>query len=60
VTDAAESGYEIDEAEVIYWGTWREFLAPDLGRPTMEHQQSKHSNADQPTSIKHKENSHGR
>jgi Fur family ferric uptake transcriptional regulator len=60
LTAAADSGYEIDEAEVIYWGTCPECRATRRGRPAIEHQQSNHSNSDQPTSIKRKENAHGR
>ena len=60
LTAAADSGYEIDEAEVIYWGTCPECLAANRRRPAIGHQQSNHSNADQPTSIKPKEKSRGR
>ena len=57
---AADSGCEIDEAEVVSWGTCPECLAANRGRPAVEHRQSNHSNSDQLTSIKHKENSRGR
>jgi len=60
LTAAADSGYEIDEAEVIYWGTCPECLAARRGRPAIEHRQSNHSDSDQPTSIKRKENARGR
>jgi Fe2+ or Zn2+ uptake regulation protein len=49
LTAAADSGYQIDEAEVIYWGTCPECLAAKPGRPAPERQQSNHSNSDQPT-----------
>src|SRR2546423_13589061 len=48
LTAAADSGYEIDEAEVIYWGTCPECLVANRGRLAVEHQQSNRSNADQP------------
>jgi Fur family ferric uptake transcriptional regulator len=60
LTAAADSGYEIDEAEVIYWGTCPECRAANRGRPAVEHQQGNRSNSDQPTSINHKETSRGR
>ena len=49
LTAAADSGYQIDEAEVIYWGTCPECLAANPGRPATEHQQSNNSNSDRPT-----------
>jgi Fur family ferric uptake transcriptional regulator len=55
LTAAADSGYQIDEAEVIYWGTCPECLAAAPGRPAKEQQQGNHSDSDQPTSGK-KEN----
>lgn len=60
LTAAADSGFEIDEAEVIYWGTCPECFAANRGRPVIEHQQGNRSNSDQPTSTKRKENSRGR
>jgi Fur family ferric uptake transcriptional regulator len=60
LTAAADSGYEIDEAEVIYWGTCPACRAAKRARPTIEHRQRNHSKSDQPTSPKHKENSRGR
>jgi Fur family ferric uptake transcriptional regulator len=33
LTAADASGYQIDEAEVIYWGTCPECLAPNRGSP---------------------------
>ena len=60
LTAAADSGYQIDEAEVIYWGTCPECLAAKRGRPARERRQGNHSNSDQPTSIKRKENARGR
>src|SRR5262245_27310815 len=60
LTAAADSGYEIDEAEVIYWGTCPGCLAANRGRPAVEHQPSNHSHPDQPAAIKQKENSRGR
>src|SRR3954467_13371055 len=38
LTAAADSGYQIDEAEVIYWGTCPECLAANPRRPATEHQ----------------------
>ena len=49
LTAADASGYQIDEAEVIYWGTCPECLAQIGGRPATEHQQSDASKSDQPT-----------
>src|SRR3954465_12298073 len=46
LTAAADSGYQIDEAEVIYWGTCPECLAADRGRPAVEHRRRNHSNSD--------------
>src|SRR5947199_6845076 len=60
LTAAADSGYLIDEAEVIYWGTCPECLAAKRGRPAIERRQGNRSNSDQPTSIKRKENARGR
>ena len=60
LTAAADSGYQIDEAEVIYWGTCPRCLAASRRRPTIKHQSGNHSNSDQPASIKHKEKSRGR
>ena len=60
LTAAADSGYEIDEAEVIYWGTCPECRTANRGRPAVEHRQSNRSNSDQPTSTKRKEDSRGR
>jgi Fur family ferric uptake transcriptional regulator len=59
LTAAGDSGYEIDEAEVIYWGTCPECRAAQRGRPAIAHRQSNHSNSYQPTSIKRKENARG-
>ena len=55
LTAAADSGYQIDEAEVIYWGTCPKCLAANPGRRATRRQQSNHSN--QPTFKQHKENS---
>ena len=60
LTAAADSGYEIDEAEVIYWGTCPECLAANRGRPVIEHPQGNHSNSDQSTSTERQEDSRGR
>ena len=49
LTAAADSGYQIDEAEVIYWGTCPECLAANPERRATEHQQSNRSNSNQPT-----------
>ena len=59
LTAAADSGYEIDEAEVIYWGTCPECLSAKQGRPTMARQPSNHSDPDQPIPIERKENARG-
>jgi Fur family ferric uptake transcriptional regulator len=59
LTAAAESGYEIDEAEVIYWGACPECLAANRGRPAIGRRPSSRSNSEQPTSINRKESSHG-
>src|SRR5215468_5485034 len=59
LTAAVDSGYEIDEAEVIYWGACPECLAANRGRPAIGRQQGTRSNSDQPTSISRKESSHG-
>src|SRR3954453_303348 len=60
LTAAADSGYQIDEAEVIYWGTCPEWLAADGGRPAVEHRRRNHSNSDRPTSTRRRENARGR
>jgi Fe2+ or Zn2+ uptake regulation protein len=60
LTAAADSGYQIDEAEVIYWGTCPGCLASNRGRPAVGPRQSNQSNSDQPPSIKPKEKSRGR
>ena len=60
LTAAADSGYQIDEAEVIYWGTCPACLAARRRRPAMKHQPGNHSNTDKPTSTKDKENARGR
>ena len=60
LTAAADSGYEIDEAEVIYWGACPECLAAQRGRPALEHRPGNHTNSNQPGSNKRKENSRGR
>ncbi len=60
LTAAADSGYEIDEAEVIYWGTCPECLAAKRRRPAMARQQSNRSNSDEPSLVKRKENARGR
>src|SRR5262249_14494388 len=52
LTAAADSGYEIDEAEVIYWGTCPECLAGKRGRSAIEQQRRNHSHSDQSTSTK--------
>jgi Fur family transcriptional regulator, stress-responsive regulator len=49
LTAAADSGFQIDEAEVIYWGTCPECLAANAGRPATEHQPSNPSSSDQAT-----------
>jgi len=59
LTAAADLGYQIDEAEVIYWGSCPACLAA-ARRPEREQQQSKHSKTDKTTSTKHKENARGR
>jgi Fe2+ or Zn2+ uptake regulation protein len=59
LTAAADSGYQIDEAEVIYWGTCPECLAAKRKRPTNKRQES-HSNPNQSTFKQRKENSRGR
>jgi hypothetical protein len=61
LTAAADSGYQIDEAEVIFWGTCPECLKKSSGRRETRHQQHESSEIqiDQP-SIKHKEKSHVR
>src|SRR5262245_54154457 len=60
LTAAADPGYKIDEAEVIYWGTCPRCLAAQRGRPALERQPRNHSNSHQPRSSKRKENSRGR
>jgi Fe2+ or Zn2+ uptake regulation protein len=57
LTAAADSGYQIDEAEVIYWGTCPECLAANPERRATQRQQSNRSNSDQPGFKQHKENS---
>ncbi len=59
LTAAADSGYAIDEAEVIYWGTCPECLAANRRQLALARQPRNHSNPHQPRSIKHKENSRG-
>jgi Fur family transcriptional regulator, stress-responsive regulator len=58
LTAAADSGYQIDEAEVIYWGTCPECLAANPRRRVMGRQQRNRSN--QPSFKQPKEKSHGR
>src|SRR5436853_1089352 len=55
LTAAADSGYQIDEAEVIYWGTCPECLAAKPKRRATKRQQSNRSNSDQSTFKQHKE-----
>jgi Fur family transcriptional regulator, stress-responsive regulator len=57
LTAAADSGYQIDEAEVIYWGTCPECLAAKPQRRATQRQPSNRSNSGQPTSKQPKENS---
>jgi Fur family transcriptional regulator, stress-responsive regulator len=57
LTAAADSGYQIDEAEVIYWGTCPECLAANPERRVTERQQSNRSKSNQSTFKQHKENS---
>jgi Fur family ferric uptake transcriptional regulator len=60
LTAAADSGYEIDEAEVIYWGTCPECLAANRGtRRSSANKATVRAQTNQvPPDIK--ENSHGR
>ena len=60
LTAAADSGYQIDEAEVIYWGTCPECLAANPKLRDAKRQQSNRSNSSQPTIKQHKEISRGR
>lgn len=59
LTAAADSGYQIDEAEVIYWGTCPACLAANPERRETERQQRIRTQTNQ-RSTKHKENSRGR
>jgi Fur family ferric uptake transcriptional regulator len=60
LTAAADSGYRIDEAEVIYWGTCPACLAANPKRRPAERPPSNRSNSKQPSVKQHKENSRGR
>src|SRR5213595_3786890 len=52
LTAAADSGYQIDEAEVIYWGTCPACLATNPKRRATGRQPSNRSKSDEPT-FKH-------
>ena len=60
LTAAADSGYQIDEAEVIYWGTCPDCLPAKPKRRATERRPSHRSNSNQPTFKQHKEYSRGR
>src|SRR5947207_2588563 len=60
LTAAADSGYRIEEAEVIYWGTCPECLAATPRRRAAERRPSKRSDSDQPTFKHRKENARAR
>jgi Fur family ferric uptake transcriptional regulator len=60
LTAAAGSGYRIDEAEVIYWGTCPRCLAATPRRRAAGRQQSNRSDSDRPTLKRRKEDARGR